>query len=615
MTHQRTPLGVANSILEHQNLRLEGTQKGDAGVEVDGRKRKRSEEKREEEDHPSKQKRDTEELPVEGPSLPPRQPPPLTKVNKDVSEDVQKRTRFEEKLRCSLDLPTTFAGWENQLTLDEPKVEPDLLTAAFTPKEKEKGKEEESTNTKPKGSDAGSDADVDSGDNDSEAEPMAMDEKEDEEEKARKQQIEMPDNTFDKDVEDDSEAILGQLADNDDYVVGELTVNRLLVKPGESLQVSWHGFSCIEGSSIALFPKNHQQTDPIASVSTNALEKGDIDLKIPVRMKGGECVVSFVRHNGTELQSVTVKVLEGILALTLVEDSVSAAECLQVTWSDQSEADFAKFAQSLGCLEVHSASARPIAVANNTSVSEIPALALGKHTLHGSASVPTPQHKGKYSLWYVATDLSTFERKPLGCIRFAVGDEVRLASIKVEPEQVRPGDGVTVTCSITGYSESNCLQIVDNRGTVVDKVISMTYDKASMTCTCRFLTPEHNGLYEVMYCIAFGEPLTKSCKFRVTDKAPLRHFSVSPMEQWPGGVVKLLWDTDKVLPKDHIEIYSEERKRVLKSWRLPEGTVKRQLNVPAPMPGKGRYTLRYVSGSGFVAGEAYFHVTEPPPIR
>jgi hypothetical protein len=34
----------------------------------------------------------------------------------------------------------------------------------------------------------------------------------------------------------------------------------------------------------------------------------------------------------------------------------------------------------------------------------------------------------------------------------------------------------------------------------------------------------------------------------------------------PGGVVKVLWDTDTVLPNDRITIFSEEHQRLLKTW-------------------------------------------------
>lgn len=49
-------------------------------------------------------------------------------------------------------------------------------------------------------------------------------------------------------------------------------------------------------------------------------------------------------------------------------------------------------------------------------------------------------------------------------------------------------------------------------------------------------------------------------------QAPIRHFLASPVEQWPGGVVTLLWETDTILPNDRISIYSEEHKRVLRTW-------------------------------------------------
>ena len=71
------------------------------------------------------------------------------------------------------------------------------------------------------------------------------------------------------------------------------------------------------------------------------------------------------------------------------------------------------------------------------SVAELPHFPVGKHTLSGSALCPGPQHKGKYSVWYVVTDINTFTRKPLGSAKFSIDDDIRLTSFVVEPVQVR----------------------------------------------------------------------------------------------------------------------------------------------------------------------------------
>lgn len=83
------------------------------------------------------------------------------------------------------------------------------------------------------------------------------------------------------------------------------------------------------------------------------------------------------------------------------------------------------------------------------------------------------------------------------------------------------------------------------------------------------------------------------------------------------GVVRALWFTWRRKPQRWRTSAGRARDRpALLGRGLPAGSRKRQLNIPAPLPGKGRYTLRYLSGpSGAVAAETYFDVVEPPAAR
>jgi len=389
-----------------------------------------------------------------------------------------------------------------------------------------------------------------------------------------------------------------------------------VLRPGEAVVVLWSAATLVPGGRVALFPTAAGPHAALASAEVEDCPEGSTNLMVPSRAKAGPHTVALLDNSGSVLASAALKVVEGILDVVVRDASLAAGRPLCVAWGEQRATDLARFEGTVATLEIHSGNTRPPAVASRSSIPVLPPHPLGAHHQRGTTVCPAPQRKGKYTVWYVVTDIDTFVRTPLGFAPFTVAADIRLITFTVEPTMVRPRDHVTIRCEVSGHAPNNFLVITDDQGSVI-KQITPAYEATGEAGIATFTFPvgDAHGTYTVAYCLAAGDFLGRPVAFTVTPEAPIRQLVATPLLQWPGGSVRVLWDTDTVLAGDAIQLLDAEQ-RILKIWPLPKGNRQLHKDIAAPASGLGRYTVRYVSGQkGTVAAETFFDVVEPPSLR